>query len=592
MLDYSGLGTSVDIDFVGGIAATHGANSDTVNGIETIYGSDDTSATIDDTFTFLQDPLALGVELIDGGAGNDLFDLSTGVTTTATLLGGADNDSVVLASGAVLGSFDGGAGTDSLTMAAGSSATGVTGVEDISGSGGGLTLTFSSAVSGITVDFGGGGGDELNLAVGTNTLNVANIETINGNSGNDTLTWDWNGTYTVVGGGGSDSIYMHNAGANTFTVTDIGFVYGSSSTDTLTYSSAIASANISNVEYIYGSGGNDTVTVDTNLLTTNIVDLGAGTDELILGGTANTASISNVETITGNASGETLTLESAVVGIDIDLIGGVDTLNLAFGTNSLTVTNTETVNGAGGDDAITVNFGAMSGGDVGAGGGNDTVTYAGGLGGESLDGGANSDSLILDGGSSSYVFVSNFETITGSTYDDTVYAQTMFMAGATVDGGGGTDSLNLYNSGPNNVTVTDVDTITGGSDFDTIVVTDVATIIGGGSGDMLTGGSGNDIFKYTAASDSASGNVDTITNFDATTLEYLDVSSFAASAVTFLGDENSTFTGGGVTSARFNDSTKLLEIDTDGYSGAIMEITLTGVAIGDLDDTDFTGVAT
>ena len=59
----------------------------------------------------------------------------------------------------------------------------------------------------------------------------------------------------------------------------------------------------------------------------------------------------------------------------------------------------------------------------------------------------------------------------------------------------------------------------------------------------------------------------------------------------FLGDETQAWGSSGAgtnTEARFNDTTKLLEIDTDGSGSADMEITLTGVSLSDLDLNDFT----
>lgn len=54
----------------------------------------------------------------------------------------------------------------------------------------------------------------------------------------------------------------------------------------------------------------------------------------------------------------------------------------------------------------------------------------------------------------------------------------------------------------------------------------------------------------------------------------------------FVGDETAAFSGSGNGSARFNDTSKILEIDADGDATIDMEIELTNVALAELDTTD------
>ena len=56
----------------------------------------------------------------------------------------------------------------------------------------------------------------------------------------------------------------------------------------------------------------------------------------------------------------------------------------------------------------------------------------------------------------------------------------------------------------------------------------------------------------------------------------------------FVGAERYAFSGSGNTSARFNGTSKILEIDIGGDTAADMEITMTGVHLADLDASDFT----
>ena len=300
---------------------------------------------------------------------------------------------------------------------------------------------------------------------------------------------------------------------------------------------------------------------------------------------------------------------------DDRLFGGLgnDTLNGGDGTDSLF--------GGGGDDTLN----GDTGNDLMVGGlGNDTfnsgtgsVTVVGGLGNDTInitgstatiDGGAGTDSLTLSGGIAHTVDVRNVESFTGDTNNDTVNLSSILSG--VIDLGAGTDTLNLAD-GANSVTACAIETINGGTGADAIFDDGgiaASTIdgragndtIGAGAGadeliggldtDILTGGTGSDTFTYSSASQSAIGSGDTITDFDATDdSEDINLNGFAAGGFVFLGNEAQAFSGGSNNSeARFNDTTKLLEIDSDGNGTADMEITLSSVVLSDLDAADFT----
>ena len=105
------------------------------------------------------------------------------------------------------------------------------------------------------------------------------------------------------------------------------------------------------------------------------------------------------------------------------------------------------------------------------------------------------------------------------------------------------------------------------------------SITGGGGADTLSGGDGADRFIYTASTDSASGSGDTITDFGGT--DHLVFSGLLQGTFAFNGA--GSFAGGGNTSALFNDGTDLLSVDVNGDGSSQMEITLSGVSLGDLD---------
>ena len=138
------------------------------------------------------------------------------------------------------------------------------------------------------------------------------------------------------------------------------------------------------------------------------------------------------------------------------------------------------------------------------------------------------------------------------------------------------------------------DTLDGGAGDDVLFGGGGADILIGGSGqDVLEGGDGADVFRYQSVSDSEDGSTlrDVINDFDAgtssTAVDSLDISAIVTGTFDFLGSEAESFTNTGNTEARFNNSTKILEIDADGDATVDMEIELKDVDIANLDDSDF-----
>jgi serralysin len=139
-----------------------------------------------------------------------------------------------------------------------------------------------------------------------------------------------------------------------------------------------------------------------------------------------------------------------------------------------------------------------------------------------------------------------------------------------------------------------------GSDFDDFLIGNDAKnvlsggdgndeIAGGGGADILEGGEGMDVFIYNSPLDSGLGGLlrDVILDFDAVGTDKIDISAFNQGMFTFVGDDTNDFAGFGDSSARFNNETKILEIDADGDAQADMEIELQNVDGGDLSTSDF-----
>ncbi len=252
-------------------------------------------------------------------------------------------------------------------------------------------------------------------------------------------------------------------------------------------------------------------------------------------------------------AGVTVALDATGNATVTDPFGGTDTL-----------TGIENVIGTDFADTLTGNDGAnkLDGED-----GNDTLS--GGAGNDVLLGGDGNDAL--SGGTGN-------DTLVGGTGTDTV-SFALEANAFTINLGMGTATDG-----------TDTDTLSG---IENAVGTSFADTITGGSGsNQLTGGGGNDVFKYGAIGDSGigAGFRDVITDFNAGTgssfADQLDLSALIQGTFSYVA-ANGAFANSGSTQARFNDSTKILEIDADGDAAADMEIELQNVATADLDQTDF-----
>ncbi|MBF0160500.1 MAG: M10 family metallopeptidase C-terminal domain-containing protein, partial [Magnetococcales bacterium] len=176
----------------------------------------------------------------------------------------------------------------------------------------------------------------------------------------------------------------------------------------------------------------------------------------------------------------------------------------------------------------------------------------------------------------------------GSAKTDTITLMTggqlVLKAVESVVGSSGSDQVTLATAGT--LVVAGVETVIGSSGADTITITGTtaAVIRGGGGADKLTGGSGSNRFRYTAAAESSPTAKDTLTNFSVSrdVIEILASLRSGSGDGTFIG--STAFSGKGACQIRFNDSSKLLEIDLDGKSTkkAEMAFTLTGVKLDDL----------
>lgn len=212
--------------------------------------------------------------------------------------------------------------------------------------------------------------------------------------------------------------------------------------------------------------------------------------------------------------------------------------------------------------------------DLGAG---DDVLF-GGDDNDTLRGELDNDQIFGEAGNDILIGAEGKDTLWGGTGNDLIIGE----EGADLLYGGDGDDNILGGSGG--------DLLDGGAGNDLLRSEGGGDqLIGGAGVDVMIGKGGSDRFIFDLAAVQAesgigAGNRDIIQDFEdgEDTIELTGAVSF-----NFVGDETQAFLGGGA-SGRFNNQTKVLEIDADGDQVSDMEIELQSVDGANLDDTDFT----
>ncbi|MBB98715.1 MAG: hypothetical protein CML67_04145 [Rhodobacteraceae bacterium] len=433
------------------------------------------------TVTDTDDSLTVLIDGVDNGGLANTVDVDYRFNITGT----AGNDRLEKANAGLANqiTFDGGAGSDTVAindgdLGATTTIDGGTGIDWLSQTGGSWTdddFINVSNVEGLTAE------SPLVATLGANAA-AAGIDRILGTNLNENVVLDaafTNDLMVDIRQGGDDTI---NGGASSSTLT----FFGRSSSNDITAADILTGGTGTNDSILVDNNGTGTVDLSgTNgVEVVNITETSNGTLTLVLGNTTND-NANNLLTINENSSfnsffseggnpwdGETFNVNGANYNGAILLNGQVGG---GGATGNITTSNTgnfnDTINAADGNDNVSTN----GGNDVVDGGnGNDTVDA--GAGNDSVDGGTGSDNLTGNTGN---------DTVNGGDNDD------------TVDGGTGIDVLD------------------GGSGND--------LIIGGGNeetpnpavnqGDRMTGGDGNDTFRFIQVSDSAGLDHDVITDW-------------------------------------------------------------------------------
>jgi Ca2+-binding RTX toxin-like protein len=489
-----------------------------------------TSEAGDDTLIAGRSDPSGSFEQLASGAGQDTLTSSTGPGfTSSNLSAGPGNDDLI-----------GGPGFDTLF--------GDTGADDIQG-GDSFDSTFWSGVAPVTVTLGAGANDG-EAGEGDNVH--ADVEQIIGTPFGDTLTGTVGdqdlsgdaGPDTIDAGPGNDAL-GGGPGVDTLTAgdgidslqggTEADDMSGGAGTDEASYDvfgSAAVTVTMNNVandgqaggtegdnvrtdiENLRGSPASDTLTGSTG---DNVI-VGVGGDDSIMGiggdddlfgdftfnsGTfgADTVNGGNGDdNIAGGGGGDGL-----IGGNDFDL---VDYSNFA-GSNPVTVTTGNNVADdglAGEGDNISSSVEGLVGGN-----GNDTISGAsgpnvlrGGLGTDTLIGANGNDVLLGDRCCTFFADVLN-----GGDGNDTASYRSHFLAvtvdidGVADDGSsGGTEGDNVQTNVENVIGGSSGDTITGNNANNTLSgLGSSDNLIGAGGGDTLTGGNSNDTLEGQAGKD-------------------------------------------------------------------------------------------
>lgn len=497
-VSYISSAAGVTVDLAITTAQSGGdAQGDTLANIESVVGSSHNDVLIGTS----------GVNGISGGDGNDTL---YGQGGNDTLFGEDGND--VLDGGAGDDLLDGGDGFDaafyfnnqsgvvvdlSAGTATGAGVDTLIDIEAIHGSNSVDILTGDEHTNHL---FGNDGDDHLEGAAGADELY--------GNDGDDTLEGGA-GADTLDGGTGVDTVsYEGSSGLVTVDLRVNSVSGGDAEGDT-----------IINFENATGSAQGDTLWGDDSAnvlmgLAGNDSFVGGGGDDKIFGGLGN-------DTLRGQGGADELDGGDGIDTVRYDWDTGPVTVNLALGTGlggsaeGDTLTNIENVFGSsqsdsltgnelanviwgdGGDDGISANAGddVLYGGDgndtLWGHSGNDTLNgdagnddlaghdgddiLVGGAGADDLDGGLGNDTadyslsyegitvdlssaLAQTGGDAQGDTLTGIETVIGSRFDDTLYADAL---GSTLIGGEGIDRL-FAGAG--------TDILDGGSDFLEVIV--------------------------------------------------------------------------------------------------------------------------
>jgi Ca2+-binding RTX toxin-like protein len=513
--DYADIATAITVVLTGGTSKVTGGDTDELNSIENIIGTDD-----DDEITGNSSANKLeggdgndqltggaGADWLEGGDGDDTFYVGGTEGIGDTFLGGSETTGDTLqitgTKVATLENFEsvlwdfeiftgnnlGIVGTAKNNSYDFSGLTGFSAVAYVDGGAGDDRM---KAFAGSAADFRGGtGNDEL--------IGGTQNDTLDGGDGDDTLKGG-DGGDTLLGGKGDDDLI------------------GGIGNDTLTGGAG--------TDLISGDDGDDTIVVSGTDAEFDVLGGGNNSDKIVVEGTKSVvfnrfdATTNGIETFSGT--------NSAVLGN-----AGGNLLNFS----GMTVTGVQYIDGAAGNDFIFASNGGM---ELRGGAGDDELT--GGTGNDTLNGGTGRDNLI--GGDGDDIFdltgtEGQFDTLIGGIGSNTVRvggtsALTLNgfnAAGSAIQNWTG-NGKNVAGDADNNTlnfsgltSVTALPYIDGGAGDDTITGHNFKSDLRGGAGtDVLNGGTDSDTLNGGQGKDAVNGgNGDDIIVITGSEAEYDDI---------------------------------------------------------------------
>jgi Ca2+-binding RTX toxin-like protein len=553
----AGEAMTIDASFVTASAVTVDASAETDGAVQYTGGGGIDTLTVNAPMFagFFFTATGTGATLT-GGAGADELVINSdvgGATLTATQLQNVTGfETWTLANGE----------TFNITLHDNNTAAGETlTIEGVALATSALTIDGSAETDGELILKGGSANDTLTGGAGDDLLiGRGGVDTLTGGAGNDQIKGG-DGADIIDGGDGNDDL-EGGAGNDTY--------IASSGTDTIEVSS-----------------GTDTFKVELDGLFLE------GAELVIADGDATYNDLrfylfdDDTETVATTTVLDHLVSALTILEFDFDGDGVLDQYTVATVMDNSSNT-TDDLAIAGTDQADTIK--GSSGDDI----------LIGNAGGDALDGGAGDD--WIEGG----VGVDSISGGTHGTHGDTISFHSATQA-AVID----LSTNTITNDGYGNVdTVSGIENIEGSENADSITgdsgvnflfgLEGNDTLIGGGGddklfgesgADTLTGGTGSDHFIYESSFDSGIDSFDTITDFEAggagTAVDFIDISANVQGTFSFVGAETAAFSGSGNSSARFNDASKILEIDADGDAVKDMEIQLNNVTGSNLGAEDF-----
>ena len=443
-----------------------------------------------------------GADTIDAGAGNDMVTYRS----DATLLAGGDDTDTLIVLGAAtinLGAADQGVG-DTGTM---------TGFENVNASASTVAETLKGSDSVYTQMVGGSAADTITAgAAGSHIVGRGGADTLVGSTSHDVFdlySGDFVAGESISGNGGGDDLWV-----NAITDLTVGTVIGVSTlhVSAFGYDSATVFAS------------NTPVHADVTVTMTGVEAAGLSTIY------ANPYYSDTIETISVALAAAVATDLSAV-GLGYFTTGDSFNVNGSSGGDIFIDTNTagitSAVHGNGGNDVlhgytsgnngIYTSYHWGDGATIFGDAGNDTIDYSDSTS-LTIDGGGDTDTLRV-----SLYEGANLTTINlGSTTDQTTGDSAIVKNFENVDARGDQYALNVTGTGTAN-------TLIGGYGNDTLNGAGGNDLLDGGdtSTDTLTGGAGQDTFRWIARD----GYTDSVTDFSGVD----DKLQFASSQFDFNG---------------------------------------------------------